>query len=97
MTNEHNEPVNDSDVDHPQHYGGIDNPYEAVKIIEAHSLNFNLGNTLKYILRAGKKNLNDCLTMSDLKRTTIKDLKKAVWYLNREIANLGKAGTNDKQ
>lgn len=94
MTNEHNEQC-DPDVDHPRHYGGADNPYEAIKIIEAHSLNFNLGNTLKYILRAGKKDLNDCLTMHDLRHATIKDLKKAVWYLNREIANIEKAGTKD--
>lgn len=63
-------------VDHPKHYGGADNPYEAIKVIEAWGLGFCLGNTVKYISRAGKKT-PDVLT----------DLKKARWYLDREIAN----------
>lgn len=71
-------------VDHPQHYGGGDNPYEAIKVIEAWNLNFNLGNVIKYISRAGLKNKNKL----------IEDLKKASWYLNREIENLIKR--NDK-
>lgn len=65
-------------VDHPNHYGGESNPYEAIKIIEALSLGFNLGNAVKYIARAGKK--GDALT----------DLKKSVWYLQREIENMEK-------
>lgn len=60
-------------VDHPTHYGGEDNTYEAIKVIEAWNLNFNLGNAVKYICRAGRK------------RKKLEDLKKAVWYLNREI------------
>jgi len=63
-------------VNHPTHYGGEANPYEAIKVIEAWGLGFCLGNTVKYISRAGKK--GDVLT----------DLKKAAWYLNREIQNL---------
>ena len=66
-------------VNHPAHYGGADNPYEAIKVIEAWGLGFNLGNTVKYISRA------------DLKGNTIEDLKKARWYLDREISNLEKA------
>lgn len=62
-------------VDHPSHYGGASNPYEAIKVIEAWELGFNLGNTVKYISRAGKKHNSDLLT----------DLEKAAWYLNREI------------
>ena len=58
----------------PAHYGGADNPYEAIKVIEAWNANFNLGNALKYISRAGKK--------GDSKE----DLRKAMWYLNREIS-----------
>lgn len=68
-------------VDHPQHYGGADNPYEAIKVIEAWALGFNLGNTVKYISRAGKK--ADPL---------LQDLKKARWYLDREISRLEAAG-----
>jgi hypothetical protein len=64
-------------VDHPEHYGGADNPYEAIKVIEAWGLGFCLGNTVKYISRAGKKDDTDTLT----------DLKKARWYLDREIQN----------
>ena len=63
-------------VDHPAHYGGENDPYEAIKVIEAWKLNFNLGNTVKYINRAPRKG------------TLVQDLKKARWYLDREIANL---------
>lgn len=66
-----NDPVN-----HPSHYGGADDPYEAIKVIEAWALGFNIGNTVKYISRAGRK--DEYLT----------DLRKAAWYLNREIETL---------
>jgi hypothetical protein len=65
-------------VDHPAHYGGADDPYEAIKVIEAWGLGFCLGNVVKYIPRAGKKD----------PATRIEDLKKARWYLDREIQNL---------
>ena len=42
-------------VNHPEHYGGESNPYEAIKVIDAWDLGFSLGNTVKYISRAGKK------------------------------------------
>ena len=61
-------------VNHPDHYGGESNPYEAIKVIEAWDLNFHLGNVVKYISRAGKKSENN-----------IEDLKKAEWYLNRYV------------
>ena len=67
-------------VNHPSHYGGADNPYEAIKVIEAWDLGFNLGNTVKYIARAGKKD------------ATIQELRKARWYLDREISNMEKVG-----
>lgn len=67
--------------DHPAHYGGADNPYEAIKVIMAWGLGFNLGNTVKYISRAGKKD----------PAKTIEDLKKARWYLDYEIARLDEA------
>lgn len=69
----------DEAVDHPAHYGGADNPYEAIKVIEAWALGFNLGNAMKYISRAGKKG------------DRLEDLRKARWYLDREISNLEKA------
>ena len=61
-------------VNHPDHYGGENNPYEAIKVIEAWDLNFHLGNVVKYISRAGKKSKN-----------SIEDLKKAEWYLSRYV------------
>jgi hypothetical protein len=66
-------------VNHPQHYGGGDNVYEAIKVIEAWDLGFNLGNTVKYIARCGKKD------------DELQELKKASWYLQREIAKLENA------
>ena len=42
-------------INHPIHYGGEDNIYETIKVIDAWDLGFNLGNTIKYISRAGKK------------------------------------------
>jgi hypothetical protein len=67
-------------INHPAHYGGADNPYEAIKVIEAWGLGFHLGNTVKYIARAGKKD------------PTLQDLKKARWYLDRQIATMEASG-----
>lgn len=60
-----------SDIDHPAHYnvGKI----EVIDAIEDWSLGFNLGNVVKYVARA------------DHKGRALEDLKKAVWYLSREI------------
>ncbi len=69
-------------VNHPLHYGGADNPYEAIKVIEAWNLGFNLGNTVKYISRAEHKGV------------PLQDLKKAAWYLAREISNREKSNGN---
>ena len=68
--------MTDTAVDHPAHYGGEDNPYEAIKVIEAWELGFCLGNTVKYIARAPRK------------KNELEDLKKARWYLDREIKRL---------
>jgi hypothetical protein len=63
-------------VNSPTHYvtGGI----ETIDYIEAKSLNYNLGNVVKYVSR------------SDYKGKKLEDLKKAQWYLSREINNLSK-------
>lgn len=66
----------DDKINNPLHYGGKNNQYEAIKVIEAWELNFCLGNVLKYISRAGKKENN----------SSLQDLKKAQWYLQREIS-----------
>ena len=57
-------------VNHPEHYNpGV---YEAINVIEHYNLGFHLGNSVKYILRAGKKH-------KDVKE----DIEKAIWYLQR--------------
>lgn len=69
-------------VNHPLHYGGADDPYEAIKVIEAWSPNlpkgteFHIGNTLKYLSRSGKKG------------SALEDLRKARWYLDRAIQQI---------
>jgi hypothetical protein len=65
-------------VNHPSHYGGSDNVYEAIKVIDAWELGFALGNTVKYISRAGKKDPNK----------ELEDLKKAMFYLQHHINQL---------
>jgi hypothetical protein len=67
-------------VNHPAHYGGANNPHEVIKIVEAWRLNFCMGNALKYVARAGKK---ESPTLSTIAKT-IEDLSKALWYLDRQ-------------
>lgn len=70
-------------VNHPDHYQfGENNIYEAIKVIDAWNLGFSLGNTIKYISRAGRKDPNKQL----------EDLKKALWYLQHHIKKLEKNG-----
>lgn len=67
-----NEIKNDN-VNHPSYYtSGV---IEVIDFIEDQELGYHLGNVLKYICRAGKKDPSK----------TIEDLKKAAWYLNRYI------------
>lgn len=61
-----------NNVEHPQHY---QNKIEVIEFIEAWNLNFHLGNVVKYICRAGRKDPT----------TEIEDLKKAMFYLKRWI------------
>lgn len=77
-----------SAVEHPAHYGGGDNPYEAIKVIENWGLGFHLGNTVKYISRAGKKGGP---------AQEVEDLEKALWYLDRKIKNLRLAGATEPE
>lgn len=72
------------EVNHPQHYksnGGL----EVINVIEAFELNFHLGNAIKYILRAGKK------------ENEIKDLHKAMWYLKRHTNEVEKKSGQRKE
>ena len=69
-----NDPVN-----HPSHYtDGI----ETIDYIDSKHFPYHLGNAVKYLSRAGKKNPAE----------TVTDLKKAVWYINRYISLLEKEG-----
>ena len=66
-------------VSHPSHY--TDGKIEVIDFINDKKLNFNRGNAIKYISRAGKKDPNK----------EIEDLQKAVFYLNDEIKRLQQA------
>ena len=62
-------------VDHPDHYNQVPG-VECITVVE--QFNFNRGNAIKYVWRAGGKNPVE----------EVQDLQKAVWYLNREISRL---------
>ena len=63
-------------VNHPPHYA--DGKIEVIDFIEDKKLGFHLGNAVKYIARAGKK---------DSEKTS-EDLQKAIWYINRYIEQM---------
>ena len=65
-------------VNHPRHYNM--GKYEAIEVIEDWGLGFNLGNVIKYISRAGHKD------------DILQDLKKSLWYLQREIQRIENKG-----
>jgi hypothetical protein len=69
-----------NDATRPSHYGGKDSVYEVFNVLEAWGLDkdFYLGNVIKYVARAGKKD----------KSTEKEDLKKALVYLQRRIDSL---------
>jgi hypothetical protein len=71
-------PPQKEQVNHPQHYGGGNNVYETIKVIDNWQLGFNLGNTIKYISRAGKKD----------PKKELEDLRKAKFYLDYHIKSL---------
>lgn len=75
--------VNDV-VNHPSHY--TDGKIEVIDFIEDKGLNFHRGNAVKYIARSGKKN----------PAKEVEDLKKAVWYLNREIQRMERDNDSKK-
>jgi hypothetical protein len=60
-------------VNHPAHYNQHPSGVEAIQICE--HMTFNVGNAMKYLWRADHKN-------------GIEDLRKAIWYINREIERL---------
>ena len=64
----------DGPVNHPRHYNAY--PVEVIDLTEW--MNFNRGNAVKYIARAGLKD----------PETELEDLEKAAWYINREISRV---------
>ena len=64
-------------VNHPAHYTSHPSGIECITVTE--HMGFNLGNALKYIWRA------------DLKGDAVEDLKKARWYIDRELRKRGAA------
>ena len=68
-------------VDHPPHYTDHPSGIECIEVTR--HMNFNLGNALKYIWRAGKKSRD----------REIEDLRKAAWYIQDEIERLTKEET----
>ena len=66
----------DERVDHPDHYNSHPSGIEAIEVVRHY--NFNVGNALKYLWRAGLKDEN----------TEVEDLRKAIWYINDEIMRL---------
>lgn len=71
---------NHDPVNHPSHYTSHPSGVECIDVVEW--MNFNRGNAMKYIWRAGEKG------------DEIEDLRKAAWYLNREIERLTKGAAN---
>ena len=67
---------NADNVCHPRHYTSHPSGVECIEIVEAFC--FNIGNAIKYLWRAG------------LKGDALEDLRKAEWYIRREIARRGK-------
>lgn len=72
-------------VNHPSHY--TDGQIEVIDYIEDKKLGYHLGNAVKYISRAGKKD----------PEKEVEDLQKAVWYINRKIQKLQQAKAARRQ
>jgi hypothetical protein len=82
-----NDPIN-----HPAHYTRHPSGVECITITEHY--NFNIGNAIKYLWRAGRKWNSNVTTMAEVKEAELEDLKKARWYVNREIQRLEKIQEN---
>ncbi|MDB5057222.1 MAG: hypothetical protein JWO59_694 [Chloroflexi bacterium] len=70
--------VEESDsVNHPKHYNANPSGVECITVVE--HMSFNIGNAVKYLWRADHKN-------------GLEDLKKSIWYIQREIQRLEQEG-----
>lgn len=72
-------------VNNPPHYTCFSNGAEVIDIAE--NLNFNRGNAIKYIARAGRKS----------SESELQDLRKARWYIDREIQRIGKSSQSTEE
>lgn len=72
----------DSRVDHPEHYNSRVPDIECIDVVRY--FDFDLGNAIKYIWRAGSK---PEMGMTDVDKE-IEDLEKAIWYINDRIEYL---------
>ena len=76
-------------INHPQHY--TQGKIEVIDFIEDKGLNFKLGNVVKYVARAGHKKSSG----KSVDAKALEDLKKARWYIEREIATREKGMKKD--
>ena len=79
-----NDKAHDDKVNHPSHYTWLKDLCGIEVIDITRHMDFNLGNSIKYILRSGHKKEEGYTD----KQKTIEDLKKAIWYINDEIKML---------
>lgn len=77
--------MQNDNVNHPSHYTWLKEKCGIEVIDITRHMNFDLGNAIKYILRAGKK----CLNKNE-RASKIEDLQKAIWYINDEIERFTK-------
>ena len=74
-------------VNHPSHYNWLIDKCGIEVIDIARHLDFDLGNAIKYILRAGKKPIISKENIN-INKAAIQDLQKAIWYINDKIKML---------
>lgn len=77
MTCKPSQPTQEEAVDHPSHYTAHPSGVECIDVVE--HMTFNLGNAVKYVWRAGLKS-----------KDILVDLRKAEWYIRREIGRIEK-------
>lgn len=75
--------MTEDNINHPKHYTTHPSGVECIAVVE--HMNFCVGNAIKYLWRAG------------LKGDAIEDLKKARWYVDREIQRLETSGRSPQQ
>ena len=75
----------DENVSHPSHYTWLKDKCSIEVIDITRHLDFDLGNAIKYILRAGRKPIINENLSDDFYRAAIQDLKKALFYINDKI------------